>query len=62
MTASTHGGDALPTFPDWLEISQLIRRAPHALDEVEELLTLYDSGRLSLGALKCSLCALAIKH
>jgi hypothetical protein len=36
------------TVADWLEIARLIRRAHYAVDEADELPTLYDNGRLSL--------------
>lgn len=49
------------TLDDWYEIARLVRRAPHAVDEADALLTMFDKGRLSLAALKCSLCALVVR-
>ena len=43
-----------PTLDDWYEIARPVRRAPHAVDEGDALLTMFDKGRLSLAALKCS--------
>jgi hypothetical protein len=34
---------------------RLVRRAPQAVDEADALLTMFDKGRWSLAALKCSL-------
>jgi hypothetical protein len=48
--------------PDWMEIARLILAAPHAADEVDVLLVLYENGRLPLEALEHSLRALAVRH
>jgi hypothetical protein len=51
-----------PPAADWLELAKLIRLAPHAVDEVDALLTLYDAERMPIEALKQSLRALAVLH
>jgi hypothetical protein len=50
------------TAPDWIEIARLIVAAPHAADEVDVLLVLFEHGRLPLEALEHSLRALAVLH
>jgi hypothetical protein len=47
---------------DWMEIARLILAAPHASDEVDVLLVLFEQGRLPLEALEHSLRTLAVKH
>ena len=56
-----HVEDASPV-PDWMEIARLILAAPHASDEVDVLLGLFEQGRLPLEALEHSLKTLAVKH
>lgn len=64
MSASLHEllieEDAPST--DWMEIARLILAAPHAADEVDVLLTLYEHGRLPLEALEHALRTLAVRH
>jgi hypothetical protein len=64
MSASTHEHliDEGATSPDWMAIARLILAAPHAADEVDVLLLLYEHGRLPLEALEHSLRALAVRH
>jgi hypothetical protein len=50
------------TSPDWMEIARLILAAPHAADEVDVLLVLYEHGRLPLEALEHSLRALGVRN
>jgi hypothetical protein len=47
---------------DWMDIARLIVAAPHASDEVDVLLVLFEQGRLPLEALEHSLKALGVKH
>ena len=53
--------DAAPV-TDWMDIARLILAAPHASDEVDVLLVLFEQGRLPLEALEHSLRALSVKH
>ena len=64
MSASPHEllTEEGATGPDWMEIARLILAAPHAADEVDVLLVLYEHGRLPLEALEHSLRALAVRH
>jgi hypothetical protein len=48
MSTSGQGGPMKPTLDDWYEIARLVRRAAHAVDEADALLTMFDKGRLSL--------------
>jgi hypothetical protein len=54
--------DEAAPLTDWMEIARLILAAPHAADEVDVLLLLFEQGRLPLEALEHSLRALAVKH
>lgn len=63
MSASRHELiDEGAASPDWMEIARLILAAPHAAEEVDVLLVLYERGRLPLEALEHSLRALAVRH
>ncbi len=64
MSRPTHDRslDDIPPLTDWMEIARLILAAPHASDEVDVLLALFEQGRLPLEALEHSLRALAVKH
>jgi hypothetical protein len=51
-----------PTLADWIELVEPARAAPYAVEEIDELLTLYDCGQLPLEALKHALRALTVRH
>jgi hypothetical protein len=63
VSVRVHGAETeRPTLADWIELIELARAAPYAVEEIDALLTLYDCGQLPLEALKHSLRALTVRH